>query len=82
MKWESLRLRNPDCVEAKTKNIRLVVVKGHVQDPEHWLLDTNPEIFKGHYKLGCTELSIEEACKKAEQVTKDRLKAMLHELEE
>lgn len=78
MKWI---YGNPkkDIHEAKTNHMRLIVVKGHINYPNDWILNVYPDIFKGTYRLApANEINAEQACKKAEQVTIERLNAMLN----
>lgn len=76
MKWENSSTKRATVLEAKTKLLRVVVVRGHVDEPNQWLLSTNPDILNGFCRMG-EEMTLSEAKDKAENIVRNRLNAMV-----
>jgi hypothetical protein len=81
MEWVNENSKKSDVYIAKSNQIRLSVVMGHINYPNDWILNAVPDIFKGTHRLGSLdEMTPEQACKNAEEVTALRLKSMLRDV--
>jgi len=81
MEWKNLNTTaRSQVLEAKTPQIRIVIVKNHINFPERWTASTVPDILKGYSDIGPEGMSSEEAVQKAENLVRNRLQAMLTDL--
>jgi len=76
MEWKDESTKRAVVLQSKMMLLTATLLHGHIDDPDEWLLSTQPDIFRGFTRMGA-DLEEDEAKVKAENLIAERLSEML-----